>query len=164
MKNNDTEERRVIFEEHDKTNPEGDYTVKKNKTADIIARIVCFLFAVFIWIYAVSSSSTTYTQPFDAIPVTITGVPDGYTLEGADTPVTVTVTVMGRRRDVRNVKSDEITALVDMSSYKPDAAELNESGKIIRKFDVTVTINNKAVAASEVVPGSVTLTLQKSGS
>ncbi len=163
MKNNDTEERRHIFEEHDKTNSEGDYTVKRNKKADIIARIVCVILAIFIWIYAVSSSNTTYTQPFDAIPVAMTGTANGYTVDVSDTPITVTVTVMGRRRDVRKVSSDDIKAEIDLGSYTPDFSEADENGRITHKFDIIVTINSKAVAASEVSPNSVTLTLRKSG-
>lgn len=163
MKNNDTEERRHIFEEHDKTNPEGDYTVKRSKKADIIARIVCVILAIFIWVYAVSSSNTTYTQPFDAIPVTMSGTANGYTVDFSDTPITVTVIVMGRRRDVRKVSSDDIKAEIDLGSFTPDFSEADENGRITHKFDIIVTINSKAVAASEVSPNSVTLTLRKSG-
>ncbi|MBO4216779.1 MAG: hypothetical protein J5940_02425 [Clostridia bacterium] len=164
MKNSDTEVRHHIFEEHDKNNPEGDYTVKRNKTADIIARIVCFLLAIFVWIYAVSSSNTNYTQPFDGIPVNMTGTADGYTVEGTDTPIVVTVTVMGRRRDVRKVSGDDIAAEIDLGSFTPDFSSADENGRITHKFDISVTIDNKAVAASEISPSSITLTLKKNGS
>ena len=164
MKNNETEERRHIFEEHDKTNSEGDYTVKRSKTSDWIARIICVLFAIFIWIYAVSSSNTTYTQLFEAIPVSVEGSITGYTAELTDTPITVAVTIMGRRSDVRKVDSDDIKAVIDISSFTPDPSTADEGGRIVHKFDISVTVDNKAVAASEVSPGSVTLTFKISES
>ena len=93
----------------------------------------------------------------------MSGTANGYTADVTDTPITVTVTVMGRRRDVRKVSSDDIKAEIDLGSFTPDFSEADENGRITHKFDIIVTINSKAVAASEVSPNSVTLTLRKSG-
>ena len=162
MKNNKSEERRHIFEEHDRTNSEGDYTVKTSKTADIIARILCVILAIFIWIYAVSSSNTAYLQAFDAVPVTVTGATEGYAVEGAE-GISVTVTLKGRRGDLRKISGDDITATVDLSSYDPDFSSADAEGRITHKFDIAVSVNSKAAAVNEVTPSSVTLVIKKIG-
>ena len=39
---------------------EGNITVKKNKTIDFLAKVICLLLAFFIWYYAVSVDTVIY--------------------------------------------------------------------------------------------------------
>ncbi|MBQ7779071.1 MAG: hypothetical protein IJ404_01120 [Clostridia bacterium] len=93
---------------------EGNLTVKKNKTIDFLAKVICLLLAFFLWYYAVSIDTVIYEEEFFEIPVEIVNNGDYSVLSGDG--ITVDVTLSGNRATVRKIKNSEIRAYVDVSN------------------------------------------------
>lgn len=93
---------------------EGNLTVKKNKTIDFLAKVICLLLAFFLWYYAVSVDTVIYEEEFLEIPVEIVNNGDYSVLSGDG--ITVDVTLSGNRATVRSIKNSEIRAYVDVSN------------------------------------------------
>ncbi len=93
---------------------EGNITVRKNKTADFIAKVICLLLAFFLWYYAASLDTVIYEEEFTAIPVEIVNK-SGFAVLSGD-GMTVDVTLSGIRSNIRNIKNSDIRAYVDISN------------------------------------------------
>ncbi len=110
---------------------EGNITVKKNKTIDFFAKVICLLLAFFLWYYAVSTDTVIYEDDFFEIPVEI--VNDGeYSVLSGD-GITVDVTLSGNRSTVRKLKNSDIRAYVDVSN-------VTEAGE--KLFDIQFKLPN----------------------
>lgn len=91
---------------------EGNITVKRNKTLDFVAKIICVLIAFFIWYYAASLDTVIYEEEFQSVTVTVKNSSNMALLSGDG--MTVDVIVSGKRNDLRNVKASEIKAYVEI--------------------------------------------------
>lgn len=89
---------------------EGNITVRRNKTVDFIAKMVCLLLAFFLWYYASSLDTVIYDKEFTSIPVTIENASELSLLSGDD--LTVDITLSGKRNDLRKVNNSDIRAYV----------------------------------------------------
>ena len=118
---------------------EGNITVKKNKTLDFLAKIICLLLAFFLWYYAVSVDTVIQEEEFAAIPVEIVNRSSFAVLSGAG--MTVDVTLSGSRNELRKIKNSNIRAYVDVSN-------VTEAGE--KYFDIQITL-----------PSGVSVTLEK---
>ncbi|MBO5040079.1 MAG: hypothetical protein J6D09_03165 [Clostridia bacterium] len=130
---------------------EGNITVKKNKTIDFIAKIICLLLAFFLWYYAVSVDTVNYEEEFAEIPVEIVNKGEYAVLSGDG--ITVDVTVSGNRGAVQKLKNSDIRAYVDVSNVTEAGEKLFDiqfklpSGVTLEKTSVgavTVYLDNKA--------------------
>ena len=130
---------------------EGNITVKKNKTIDFIAKIICLLLAFFLWYYAVSVDTVNYEEEFAEIPVEIVNKSEYAILSGDG--ITVDVTVSGNRGAVQKLKNSDIRAYVDVSNVTEAGEKLFDiqfklpSGVTLEKTSVgavTVYLDNKA--------------------
>ena len=91
-------------------NEEGNITVKRSKTADFIARIICLVLAFFVWYYAASTDKTLYEKKITDMPVTIENKTDFTIFTGDGT--TVDVTFSGNRNSINKINSSAIKAKV----------------------------------------------------
>lgn len=130
---------------------EGNITVKKNKTIDFIAKVICLLLAFFLWYYAVSVDTVNYEEEFAEIPVEIVNKGEYAVLSGDG--ITVDVTVSGNRGAVQKLKNSDIRAYVDVSNVTEAGEKLFDiqfklpSGVTLEKTSVgavTVYLDNKA--------------------
>ena len=109
----------------------GNIAVKRNKVADFIAKICCFIIAFFLWYYAAGNESATYEQEFSAIPIEIVNNSHFSVLSGDD--VTVDLTLSGKRSVLKKLDADDIRAYIDMS-------DISEAGP--HTFDVQYELPN----------------------
>ncbi len=93
---------------------EGNITVKRNKTLDFLAKIICLLLAFFLWYYAVSVDAVIYEEEFSDIPVEIVNR-SGFAVLSGD-GMTIDVTLSGNRNAIRKLKNSDIRAYVDVSN------------------------------------------------
>ena len=130
---------------------EGNITVKKNKTIDFIAKVICLLLAFFLWYYAVSVDTVNYEEEFAEIPVEIVNKGEYAVLSGDG--ITVDVTVSGNRGAVQKLKNSDIRAYVDVSNVTEAGEKLFDiqfklpSGVTLKKTSigaVTVYLDSKA--------------------
>lgn len=129
---------------------EGNITVKKNKTIDFIAKVICLLLAFFLWYYAVSVDTVNYEEEFAEIPVEIVNKGEYAVLSGDG--ITVDVTVSGNRGAVQKLKNSDIRAYVDVSNVTEAGEKLFDiqfklpSGVTLKKTSigaVTVYLDSK---------------------
>lgn len=93
---------------------EGNITVKKNKTIDFLAKIICLLLAFFLWYYAVSIDTVIQEEEFVGIPVEIVNR-GGFAVLSGD-GMAVDVTLSGNRNTMQKIKNSDIRAYVDVSN------------------------------------------------
>ena len=129
---------------------EGNITVKRNKTLDFLARIICLILAFFIWYYAVSIDTVLHEEDFSEIPIEIINHGEYAVLSGDG--ITVDVTLSGNRNVVRKIKNSDIRAYVDVSSVTEPGEKLFDivfklpNGATLEKSSVgtlTVYLDNK---------------------
>lgn len=129
---------------------EGNITVKKNKTIDFLAKIICLLLAFFLWYYAVSVDTVIYEEEFVEIPVEIVNKGEYAVLSGDG--ITVDVTLSGNRNTIRKLKNSDIRAYVDVSNVTDAGEKLFDiqfklpSGAALEKTSIgtlTVYLDNK---------------------
>ncbi|MBQ3126880.1 MAG: hypothetical protein IJC15_07400 [Clostridia bacterium] len=98
----------------------GDYAVRTSRAQDIIARILCALAAVVLWLYVMSIDSPDHERIFTGVLVNIeneTRLATNYNMSvisGYEN--TVSVTVKGKKSDIDKYASSDIIAFVDLSS------------------------------------------------
>lgn len=110
---------------------------KKTKGfSSFFAKIVCVLAAVIVWFYVSGEQSITYEKEFQGVEIKYnmgTLGEKGYSIiSGKNT--TVNVKVAGTRRDVNNIKAEDIVASVDLSA-------INTAGEYPVEIDVTAPGN-----------------------
>jgi len=92
----------------------GNITVKKNKTADFIAKIGCVFVAFIIWFYVMSVENPMYEKEFYQIPINIINNGQLSVLSGSTSYIDITV--KGKRSIVNKMTKENIDAFVDISS------------------------------------------------
>lgn len=103
-------ENRTDLRPEAEANEEGNITVKKNKTADFIAKLFCLLLAFFIWYYAVSTDTAVYEKEVLSLPVVIENKTDFTTFAGDVS--TVDITLSGNKSDINKINSSSVKAYV----------------------------------------------------
>ena len=111
--------------EKDFTAGDGSYQVKKNKKLNIFAFIVCVFVAFFVWVYVMNTQNDDYTKTFtldvevlnseallEASNLSVFGIPN----------TNVTVTIRGKKADVRKYIEKDFRAYLDLSSIKKKGA------------------------------------------
>lgn len=116
---------------------EGALTVKRNKVADFVAKVVCLILGFFLWYYASASDTTVHEETFSSIEVEIVNESGLAVLSGTD--ATVDVVLSGKRSVIRNVKPENIRAYVDMS-------HITEAGQYV--LDIQYDLPNGVVLES----------------
>ena len=98
-----------------RTDETDDYTVKRNQRTDVIIRILAFIGAVLIWVYAVFSDVSSFE--FRDMAVKVTGIEvleaEGYTVSYKET--FVTFRVQGSADKISLVTEDSATVTADLS-------------------------------------------------
>ncbi|MBR7183989.1 MAG: hypothetical protein IKD37_00125 [Clostridia bacterium] len=96
----------------------GDYRVRTSRAQDIAARILCALAAVVLWLYVMSIDSPDWEKTFTGVLVNIENeaqLANDYgmsVISGYDN--TVSVTVKGKKSDIDQYTSADISAFVDL--------------------------------------------------
>ncbi len=93
---------------------EGNITVKRNKTLDFLAKVICLILAFFLWYYAASIDTVIREEEFTSVPVEIVNRGSFAVVSGDG--MTVDVTLSGNANALRKVKNSDIRAYVDVSS------------------------------------------------
>ncbi len=118
----------------------------KRKIVTFLTALLAVISAIVLWFFAIDYDSPDYTKTFSNIKVEVTGLAElrqsmGYTLlEEPD--LTVDVTIAGKRTDVNQVRSSEITASIDLSTV----AAAGEN-----KFEVQISAPDGTTVASQSV-------------
>lgn len=89
---------------------EGNITVRKNKTVDFIAKIICLLLAFFVWYYAASVDTAVYEKEVLSLPIAIENKTDLTIFTGDN--LTVDITLSGKKNDINKVSSSSVRAYV----------------------------------------------------
>lgn len=126
---------------------EGNITVKRNKTYDFLAKIICLLLAFFLWYYVSGMDTMTREEEFSSIPVEIVNSGSFAVLSGDG--MTVDVTLSGNAGVLRGIKASDIRAYVDVSS-------VTEAGE--KLFDITFKLPS-GVTLEKTSVGTVTIYL-----
>lgn len=133
----------------------GSESVSVNKTRkkklDLMPKILCFLFAVFIWIYMVNLNDTDIEETF-TLTVEIVGEDalhqSGMAIYGMDNREVV-ITVKGSNRDLRKYTEKDYKVTVDVSS-------ITSSGKHNIKLNF-VPPANSSIEVVKTEPSSISL-------
>ena len=133
----------------------GSESVSVNKTRkkklDLMPKILCFLFAVFIWIYMVNLNDTDIEETF-TLTVEIVGEDalhqSGMAIYGMDNREVV-ITVKGSNRDLRKYTEKDYKVTVDVSS-------ITSSGKHNIKLNF-VPPTNSSIEVVKTEPSSISL-------
>ena len=123
---------------------EGNITVKRSKSADFVAKVICLVLAFFLWFYASSLDTVIYDEEFQSIPVEIENK-SGFSLLSGD-GMTVDVTLSGKRNALRNVNDADIRAYATV----PEDAQAGRHELEIR-FDVPSGVSFEKSSTSKVV-------------
>ncbi len=101
-----------------RTDNTDDYTIKRNQKVDIIIRIFAVVCAIIVWVYAVTSNSTT--KEFQNIPVTVKRIAmvetQGYTIQYED--LKVNFKIQGKVAIASQVTEKSIEVYADVSTVK----------------------------------------------
>lgn len=95
-----------------------DYAVRTGKVQDIIARVLCALAAVILWLYVMSIDTPNWEKTFTGIMVNIEN--EAQLAENYNMSVingfnnTVSVTVKGTKNDVNKCTAADLSAYVDL--------------------------------------------------
>ncbi len=117
------------------------------KRYDLVPKIICVIFALFLWIYVMDTENPNWEETFENVPVSLINtdeleIDNGLTIyNGYST--TVDITVRGRRNEVMNITADDFTVTADV-------IEITEPGAY------TLPITVKAPGDIEVVSKSQT--------
>ena len=123
----------------------GQYTVKRSKGYDLLAKIIAVLAAVIIWIYAVQTESPAYEDTL-TVTVDITNIPSDLSVISGDN-TTVELTVRGKKSDITGLKPDDVSAFADASTVSgsgiyslPVKAILPDNLTLIDTYPETVNV------------------------
>ena len=112
---------------------------EKKGISPFLAKIICVVAAVLVWFYVSGEQSITYEKEFHGVEIKYnmgTLGEKGYSIiSGKNT--TVNVKVSGTRRDVNNIKNEDIVATADLSA-------INGAGEYPVEIEVTVPGNTTA--------------------
>ena len=126
-------------------NTGADYRVKAGKFENAVAKILCVLAAVALWFYVVGTNTTIEEKVFENVAVAVRGTETLETelglsvISGRD--YMVNLTLRGARSDINRIRSDDISAHVDVS-------EIRESGEHTLNVTVDVPKNIDVVGQS----------------
>lgn len=99
----------------------GDYTVKKSKVLDNIAKVVTLILAFFIWLYVISTTDVAVNETFDLVPIDLQGTEsiqaNGLAVHSMDFD-RINVTLTGTRNALSKVNGDNLSAYVDLSDVR----------------------------------------------
>ena len=102
-------------------NEDGLYQVKKSKKVNIFAFIVCVLASCLIWIYVMNTQNTEYTKTFtlgvDVINAEELLKDSNLSVYGVSKR-NVTVTIKGKKSDVRKYSEKDFRAYIDLSTIE----------------------------------------------
>lgn len=99
---------------------------QEKKSRHILAKLLCLIAAICVWLYVMNQESEGYERTFAQIPVLVDGVSslnavgDMSVISGYDN--TIDVTVVGKKSEVQALTPADIRASVDVS-------RLNEAGR-----------------------------------
>lgn len=89
--------------------------LKNAFTKNLVAKLLCFFGAVFLWFYVIDSESSIYEQTFKNIKIEYTENNHGMSVLSSGTE-TVDVTLSGKRSVIKGMKSSDIAAVVDINN------------------------------------------------
>ena len=134
---------------------DGSYQVKKNKKLNIFAFVACVLASFLIWIYVMNTQNDDYTKTF-TLAVKVTNAEDlqresGLSVYGIPDK-SVTVTIRGKKTDVRKYSEKDFRAYLDLSA-------IEEKGMI--NLNVSVESPSAALNVVSVDPAGVDVYVDK---
>lgn len=110
---------RSVPAEEGTENRQVDYTVRKNRKFDMLARVLAVLAALTLWIYVVSTTTVSEEQDFSLIPVVCNGEESlrsdhGLVVQSISID-TLNVRLMGNRQELRAVTAEQVKAYVSLA-------------------------------------------------
>lgn len=120
----------------------------RGKHHDLIAKIVCLLFALVLWIYVMDAENPDWEVTVEDVPVELVNTEDieidsNLTIYGGYSE-TVDVTIRGKKNQVTEITPEEISATVDV-------AKITEAGDFELPISVNVPGDAKVVSSSSEV-------------
>ncbi len=122
------------------------------KKYGLVPKIICVIFALFLWIYVMDTENPNWEETFENVPVSLVHtdeieIDNGLTIYNGYA-TTVDITVRGRRNDVENITAEDFTVTADVIEItEPGAYTLPITVKAPRDIDVvsksqaSVTVN-----------------------
>lgn len=121
----------------------GDYSVKRSKRTDMVARVLAILAAVLLWAYVSTTNSTTEERDFSLVPVTYreeSMLKNEYGLIVQTINIdTLNVTLMGNKTDIRAITASDVKAYVNLG-------DITEAGEYTLDVYVDVPSGTTCVA------------------
>ncbi len=126
------------------------------KKHNIVAKILCLLLALILWIYVMDSENPDWEETFEDVPVALVNTDDieidnGLTIYSGYSN-TVDITVRGRKNDVSGLTADDIKVTADVKEIDsvgeytlPIIITLEKDAEIVSQSvtDVTVLVDKK---------------------
>ena len=100
----------------------------------IIAKIVCLLLAVVLWLYVMYANPPIYSEVYEGVTVTVNGDPTEWRI---DDP-TISVRVYGTKMELASYTAEDIEAYV-LPSDLPDATPIG-TGEDLYSFTVRIKL------------------------
>ncbi len=100
----------------------------------IIAKIVCLLLAVVLWLYVMYANPPIYSEVYEGVTVTVNGDPAEWRI---DDP-TISVRVYGTKMELASYTAEDIEAYV-LPSDLPDATPIG-TGEDLYSFAVRIKL------------------------
>lgn len=118
---------------------------KAHGSHDFIAKIVCLLLALIIWLYVMEVENPDWEEEYTGIPVELANTDEieidhDLTIYGGYS-ATVEITLRGRRNQLSNITADDIKATADVS-------EISEPGEYTLPISVSVPNDSELVESS----------------
>lgn len=101
----------------------------------IIAKIVCLLLAVVLWLYVMYAEAPVYSEVYEGVNVIVNGDPAEWRI---DDP-TISVRVYGTKMELASYTAEDIVAYI-LPSDLPDATPIGESEDHLYSFAVRIKL------------------------
>lgn len=135
------------------------------KHHDFIAKIICLLLALVLWIYVMEVENPDWEETIEGVPVNLINTDEieidhNLTIYGGYSN-TVDITLRGRRNQISGITADDITATADVSEIEkageytlPISVSLPRDAKIVESSveTVTVLVDKREQTTVDVVP------------
>jgi YbbR domain-containing protein len=123
--------------------------MKKNFLAkNIWLKLASFILAIVLWFFVILSGRSGI---FMDIPIMYINVPQGF--EVVDFPKTVSVNIEGQERLLKNLKQNEINAVIDLSDAKAGKSFYSLAHENIKR--------PKTLEVTGIEPQTISLTIEK---
>lgn len=122
-----------VIPENDEAQDSGEYAVRRNIRADVMAVIICLLLAVVTWVVIMNHTDTDY------LTVDTSSLPEGYSISVTELEVTGKVTDL-RHADKITLPNLPVNMTPGTYTLRPDGLILPEGLKLVGSPEIKLTV------------------------